>query len=397
MLDEFTEGSLLGGVQASVADPAAGTWQVQVQIFATLTQVATTGLDLRVDLALDAVAPTATGLPDGAVIPRGTSVPVSLSVRNPGPDTVEVIGDARTAETVALDLAPAANGGPVALPVAAGQGQPIFLVPPFSSDLTATATSTTPTTFGVYDPSGSRNALAAPGTASRVTVDGPLTAGPWDTLFNVPGAIADTAPTGTATVTAQVRTRAYDTTVTTPDGTAWMGTTGAGAAQTVIDPGGTGTLDAVLRADAPEGTLVTGFLAVLTPPSFVTNNNPFVNPGDSTGTVIAVFPYSYTVGAAPDPTTTPPTPDPTTPDPTTAEPTTASSTPVPTSGSTTPAPTSGGPTTSATPTRHADGPLAYTGTDARTPGLWGLGLLAAGVGFVIAGRRRSGRRRPGHL
>jgi hypothetical protein len=394
-----------GGIQSSVAEPRAGRWTVVALIYgSTSDRRAVLDAPLTVNLGLDATRPVATGLPRGAEIARNTDLPVTLQVVNPGGDTMRIVGDARTGDVADVTLTPVAGGGPVTLPVGAGQPEPVYLVPQFSTVIRASASATVPVVFGLSDSSGSRNTISAPGLTPAVSVTGRLTPGPWSAQFTVPGAVVGTSPAGTATVAASVRTAAFDTTVTHTDGTPWMSGSGPAAQPADIAPGATGSITAVLHVDAPVGTRVGGFLAVETPPSFDSEALQ-----DNTGDVLAVFPYSYVVGPASAP---PPTPDPeptavtTTATTTTATTTTATATT--TTTATTATGTGIGTTVTATVTR-TDGPghgatststsvvaliavdLAHTGSDLRTPGVWGLLLLAVGAGLTVVARRR----RPG--
>lgn len=381
----------------TVADPPPGRWRVTVLFWQIQYLAAATDVPFTVELSLDAVRPSATGLPDGAALTAGSVASATMTVTNPGPTPLALLVDARTDQTAPVELPAVVNTLTVPLPVADMATMPVFVLPPFTSSLTVSAESDVATLMEVTGPTGDPDVLSTPGTRPSVTLDDGLTPGPWTALFSVPGAVGNQpSPTGTATVRAVARTRAYDPSVTDGSGAAFVDATGVSATQApvVVAPGATVTVTALVPVSGDPGTVRAGQLALVTAPQ-ASGTAVGTASGRISGDVMAVFPYSYVVAAAPTaPSTAEPTPEPTptsdvvipTPEPTTASP----STPATTAAATTTASATG--TTTPPAGRQADAPLAHTGTDTRTPAVWGLALLLAGAAFVVAARRRTHRR-----
>jgi LPXTG-motif cell wall-anchored protein len=278
-------------------------------------------------------------------------------------------------------------------------------VPPFSTALTVSADASLPVGLEAAGPGGGIDLLAAPSTSPSIRVTGPeAAAGPWSVFLPVAGPVpAAGSPSGTATVSAQVETATPDATTTGPDGAAL-------AAQAVA-AGGTGACTVELHVPETVGATVSGFLALTTPSQARWPTSTVLWPA-TTGDVLAVFPYQYTVGA-PDPGPSPTDPtsidatstDPTSTDPTSSRPTTPdpspspdpTEAPVPTSSSVTSAPTSPAPPLAdvrppAGPSGAApSGPLPTTGATLLPPALLGGALLLGGAVLLVLSRRRRRR------
>ncbi|WP_111768246.1 S8 family serine peptidase [Nakamurella deserti] len=376
----------------TVADPTPGRWRYTLLFFQAYYPTPVAAAPFTVDLSLDGVRPAADGLPVAVTSVAGTTVPAVLTVTNPGTTPLSLRVDARTDETAEVELAPQGADAAVPLPVIGGQTLPSFAVPFFTTGLRLTSDADVATVPGLQAPLGYPDLVGAPATSSAVTASGPVTAGFWTTSQSVPGPVGDVrSPDGTATVRAVATTLRYDPSITDADGAPFVTETGLSPAAdpVVVAPGATATVQVRIPVPDRVGDTVAGRLALVTAATPATDPDRNAS-GASSGDVVAVFPYSYSVVAPePAPTTDPaPTSEvvvPTTPSPSgPTTPATASTT------ATTPT-TAATATTAAAPSRTADGPLAHTGADPRTPGVWGLGLLALGAVLLVAARQRRRR------
>ena len=93
--------------------------------------------------------------------------------------------------------------------------------------------------------------------------------------------------TGSATYSASVHTKAFDSTATSTTGDAWLFATNADTPFTplVLEPGQTGTITVTITPTGAAGTAVSGVL-------YVDTFSNAVLSGDE----LAAIPYSYTIG-----------------------------------------------------------------------------------------------------
>ena len=143
-----------------------------------------------------------------------------------------------------------------------------------------------------------------PGTLCTDTAYGPsfaatgsITAGGWYAQPSVCGPFAAAAPTGSATVTATVVTKAFDPSVTTSvDGNAigdnWAeGVTGTIAPTAwVIGPGDSATFDVTITPSGTKGTVVRGTLYVDDLLAAIPPYSQF------SGDEVDAIPYEYKIG-----------------------------------------------------------------------------------------------------
>lgn len=332
-LDGASSGPAIG---QSVTAPEPGRWRYVLGLWGTRWTAPSGAAAFHVRLALDGRSPAAAGLPDGETLDAGTSRSATLTLDNPGPVPLTVAVDARTDARAEIDLPLVGAGPTVALPIRTylpsngSDALPRVVVPPFSSGLTVSARSTIPILLAANAPSGVPAVLSAVGPAGgpAATTTDPVLAvadagqapGPWTIWPLPPGPVRTPTPSATATVTARVDTAAYDPTVTDPSGRAFVTATGPATdvPAITVPAGGRVTVPVVLPVRGAPGDRIGGFLA-LTVPAQVGQGSDQLAPTDRSGDVLAVFPYSYTVAAAPDPSTTTPVP----PDPPTTPPSSA--------------------------------------------------------------------------
>lgn len=404
-------------VSQTVADPEPGRWRYVLSLVGTSWSVPATTAPFRVTVGVDRVTGAADNLPTGSILTAGTSRTVTLSIVNPGPVPLPVVVDSRTDSLSEIDLPITGTGPTLTIPAGApSSDSPQLTVPLFSTRLSVSAQATVPLLMAV------QSAVSVPAVLSdRVRPDDPVvttdprvvvgdagrTPGPWSISVRTPGPVLAPTPGGTATLSARVETATYDTTVTDESGRPLVTSTGLADdnAPTMVPAGGRVAIPVVLPVRGAPGERSAGFLA-LTVPALTGPSNGSTS-AFWIGDVLAVFPYDYTVAAAPDPTTSTPTPDPTTSTPT-PDPTTSSPVPVT-------VPTVTIPTVTIAPVKLApftlavappvnpptygpqqlssapSGTLPTTGFAAVTWTLVAFAIVALGV-VAIGGGRRLGRR-----
>ncbi|MTD15737.1 S8 family serine peptidase [Nakamurella sp. YIM 132087] len=364
-------------LQQTVAPPVAGRWTVVLMVLDALTLKADADIGYRMVLSTDATARTASGLPAGEDIVAGSTRTVRLSVTNPGDTPLEFTVDPRLAGEVTVDLPVASGKAAQTLPVTEFFDQPMFVIPQFSTALTVQAQASTPIVLEASGPSGVPDLLTAAGTSPRVTVGAQdLVPGAWSTYLGPVGPVVGTSPAGSATVTAQVRTARFDPTVTDAAGHAFVSATGEvpDTVQIVeVAPGATGTIEVRLQIPATGAQVVSGWLALITPPQAGGPTSGTVG-SNTTGDVLALFSYRYSVVPAPV-TTTPPPPTTQVPVPPTTTPSTSTTSDTVTT-----------PTTTATTSSSRE--LSATGAPVETPAVWGVLLLLLGGAVLVAVRVR---------
>lgn len=161
----------------------------------------------------------------------------------------------------------------------------VWLVPPGTTDLTVTGTSTVPIDFDLFPSHNDPDVLSTAGTTAVATVSLPEVP---PTLWSVTGDAVDPADAGSgADFGAVARTAAFDPDVVSSTGDAWRVAVDATAVTTplVVPSHDSGTLALTITPHGTPGTTVTGTL-------YVDMSDCVAGVGD---TVVAV-PYSYTIG-----------------------------------------------------------------------------------------------------
>jgi hypothetical protein len=153
-----------------------------------------------------------------------------------------------------------------------------------------------PIVTGVADPLLASGNLGGPLCAETASIayappGGTVTAGPWATEPTECGPFAAAAPTGTATDAMVVQTKAFDATVTSTTGDAWLESVDPSATFTpiTIAPGATAVVPVTFTPTGDPGTAVRGSLYV----DAVSDNIPPY--AQFSASEVAAIPYAYTV------------------------------------------------------------------------------------------------------
>nr|BFD89105.1 hypothetical protein KitaXyl93_04650 [Kitasatospora sp. Xyl93] len=296
------------GVSATAVAPAAGRWRFVLNVLGPVS-----GQELAQDftgtVAFDRNQATAAGLPNDTRtrLAAGKPVTVQVDYTNNTVATQRIAADGRLDRRVDLPLVPRGASATVSLPLSLDSAVPSFLVPPGTDRLQAVAASSTPAQIELSATAGSPDLFgdlrkAQDGSAVSVatdhgTAEQPVVPGNWGTFVQQIGPFGTGgAPAGTSTVTATAHTPAFDPALTSSTGDPYAASVDASAAAAVpvtVAPGATGSLQVTLTPAGPRGSTVRGVLYLVSGPTGVATANNVLN---TTGSVLAAIPYSYTVG-----------------------------------------------------------------------------------------------------
>ena len=239
-----------------------------------------------------------------ATLKAGQAKVIRVKVTNTGIAPMLVQTDARRSGKRTVQLVPQGAGSTIPLPLSVDElaDLPAFLVPPDTSKIALSASSTVPAqvelgspAFGI-DVFGDLAAAQNGDTVSTATVSektGQVGPGYWTTWVAEIGPFGDGgAPAATSVLSGSAVTKPFDNAVLTSTGDPYLPGVNAsdnGGAPLVIEPGSTGTVLVQITPKAAVGSTVNGVLHLVTTP--LAGHNQF-NP---TGEVLANLPYSYTV------------------------------------------------------------------------------------------------------
>jgi len=312
--DTHTQGLSLSN---TVATPIPGRWRYVVVV---LNPVSGTEIsqDFHGVVAFNTQSVTQPGpsqaLPTrpGTVLAADQPRQFAISVHNPGPAAVAVQTDARTTDLSQVQLAPQFAGSTFALPVNVDDlsAIPAYLVPPDTTSLALSASSTVPAQVELFSPAfgidlfGDLKQAQGGSTISTATVKEKTPAevgqGYWTTYVQEIGPFTDAgAPTGSTTLVANARTAGFDRAVQSSTGDPYLAaidTTAPHGRPVIIAPNGSADIAITITPGADIGTVVMGELHVVTTPG--SSTTPSVYP---TGDILATLPYTYTVGPGPGP------------------------------------------------------------------------------------------------
>ncbi|MFG2911317.1 S8 family serine peptidase [Kitasatospora sp. NPDC048298] len=304
------QGNLAGtgnGVSATAVNPAAGRWRFVLNVLGPVS-----GQELAQDftgtVAFNQNQATAAGLPNDprTGLAAGKPVTVQVNYTNNTVATQRIAADGRLDRRVDVPLVPQGSSATVSLPLSLSSAVPSFLVPPGTDRLKAVAASSTPAqielsaTTGSPDLFGDLKKAQDGSTVSVVTDNGtpeqPVVPGTWGTFVQQIGPFGSgSAPAGTSTITATAHTQAFDPALTSSTGDPYAASVNASAAAATpvtVAPGATGSLQVTLTPTGPKGSTVKGVLYLVSGPTGVATANNVLN---TTGSVLAAIPYSYTV------------------------------------------------------------------------------------------------------
>jgi hypothetical protein len=284
---------------AYTLNPVAGTWTLVVD-FAEPVVGDEISQPFTGSIALNAVHATAAGLPDNAGIKlaAGTPVTIPVTITNNGAAAQDFFVDPRLDGTTSVELAPLDAATGLSLPLQVEP--PLYVVPPETSGLAVSATSSLPTMFDYSPLTGDPDlASSSPGSPLCTTTPsstytppgGEVATGVWDVAPDECGPFPGPAPAGTVSVSVHATTRAFDPAVTSSVGDFWQAAVNPAApfGLFVIQPGQTRTINVTITPAGASGTVVHGNLFADT---FDGNIPPY---GQESGAELAAFPYAYTI------------------------------------------------------------------------------------------------------
>jgi hypothetical protein len=281
--DVIAHASLQGYVRA----PAAGRWTLFLNVNNPTSGTAL-AQPFTGHLRYNVVDVKASGVPSGNVA-AGKPVTVTVKVHNTSPAAVSYFADPRLTRSATYPLQVQLGDATLPLPFPVTETQPGWLVPTESTNLTVEQSSTIPADFDlstlnngapeVYGVSQGLTAIASLN-ANRVSQ------GLWGAA---PTPIGPTngPVTGTATLSAQVQTQAFDGAAASSTGDLWLAATQAdapGFAPLVLQPGQSGTITVTITPSGAKGAKVSGVL-------YVDTYSAYLFSGDD----VAAVPYSYTI------------------------------------------------------------------------------------------------------
>lgn len=293
-------------VQLVWANPIPGTWRVNVAnglpallgigVYSGLTHAT-----LKGTVSFNTSKVSATGMPTGTLTP-GDTVTAHVKVKNTGvePETYQL--DPRTTSQTPYDGVSLEDTSGT-LPVTLDDTIPEYIVPPFSTQLKvdASTTGSTPIAFDLSpfwgSPDIASSVSTAPGTTS-VTVSNPF-ASLWAPGVTEVGPFALAEPSEDYSTDAMLTTLGFDETAVPSTGDVWdvvANNGGEPGSPLFLQPGQSGTMSVTFTvpSGAP-GTKVAGEIPVET---FNYNSLPQeTGLGDWGSDVLAVLPYSYTLGS----------------------------------------------------------------------------------------------------
>ena len=307
-------GNLSSGLTAYTVNPAAGTWTLIVAFTQqdSSTDITEPTVGNKVSepyngkVSFNTNNASATGLPDSSNdhLAAGTAATFPVTVKNTGPEPEDFFIDPRLNNYVSLTLGSLSSN---TVPLPNTQAPDEFIVPTETSGIQVTQSSSVPAMFDygtiINDPDLTSYGTT-PGTLCSTSQTGTyfapggqLGAGAWYAMPSECGPYAGPAPAGTATVSATVSTKAFDSSVSTSvNGNAigddWTASATGKIAPTawVLGPGQSATFEVTITPSAPAGTVVSGTLYV---DDLLAAIPPYLQ---FSGDEVAALPYKYRVG-----------------------------------------------------------------------------------------------------
>jgi hypothetical protein len=305
--------TLTQDMQSFTAHPVPGLWHLVIVV-----QNPVSGADLE-----QAFSGHISGRPikvDRGALPssstsklsRGSETLYKVKVTNPGVQPIFVGVDPRLNTMATVQPVPVFGKLTFDLPPDPSQ-EPTYSIPPDTQSLTVAANSSTPAQLELQSSAAGFDLfgdLAAAQHGSSVSVakvsesgaGNYISRGIWFTNMQEIGPFTDDgAPAGQTTITASMRTLAFDQAVDSSTGDPYgnaLDPDNDGFQNAVrIAPGHTATIIVAITPTAAKGTTVSGVLNLVTPNTLpATTNSGTGLPQVTTGEVVATVPYSYKVG-----------------------------------------------------------------------------------------------------
>ena len=285
----------------TAAKPVSGRWKYVVVVISPVSGTAfTQGFVGQV--SFNQIAVSTPTVP--ATLKRGKTVTGKITVTNHGIAPMVIQTDARAGAARVLQLAPQFAGSTLQLPQSVDDLSqlPAYLVPPGTTALSVTASTTSPAQVELNSPTGGIDTFGdltdaqngdTVSTAKVTETHGTLGVGFWGVYVQQIGPFGDGgAPAATSVLTATAVTRPIDTAVTSSTGDPFapaFDPTADPGTPLVIAPGHSATITVSLTPTGRAGQVVSGVLNVVTPPLGIENTF------NTTGEVIATIPYRYTI------------------------------------------------------------------------------------------------------
>jgi Subtilase family len=302
--------TLTKDMNSFTAHPVPGMWHLVIVV-----QNPVSGADLQQPFAGHVSGRTVPadvgGLPNttSTKLTRNTSTTYKVKVTNPGVQPIFVGVDPRLNTMATLQPVPIQGQLTFALPPDPSK-EPTYSIPPDTQSLTVAASSTTPAQLELqgsaagFDLFGDLTAAQNGDSVSvaKVSESGAnnyISRGIWFTNMQEIGPFTDDgAPSGETTITASMRTLAFDPDVSSstddPYGNAIDPDNDGFGNPVRIAPGQTKTITVTITPTAAKGTSVSGTLNLVTVPNLPSGSGGL--PFTTTGEVVRTLPYAYKVG-----------------------------------------------------------------------------------------------------
>ena len=276
-----------------VLNPAAGQWSLVVQFSPFVSgDELQQGFTGEVDTAAPRITPTGLPTSTATTLPAGTRSVAYVSVKNTTSEPEAYFADARTNQDTTYTL----TGSPakVTLPTT---NDPSWTVPSETSSITASVTSSKPSSFDLFTiPTGGDPDLESnTGTSPSLTYSAPtVTPGSWEIGPALVGPFGATAsPHATASATMTATTLGFDRTITSSTHDLWLASVDNSASTVkpvVVQPGKTGVITVNITPTGAAGSTVSGTLYVDSMAAF-TPSGVFPSANE-----LASLPYTYKIG-----------------------------------------------------------------------------------------------------